>query len=192
MACRPSAVVAVALAWVLTFGAGPPAVEAATTVNTGSANTGSANTGSVSTGSPTIAPGYMANELKGVSCPSSGTCVAVGYYDYDNGGTENTLVDTLASGTWTMTSSPDDGVNDNVLTAVSCPEPGWCAAVGYYDVAGTDHTLVEVLSNGTWSVVPSPDPTSSTNALEGVSCASVSSCVAVGYYDRSGKARAEP
>ena len=43
--------------------------------------------------------------LGGVSCPSAGSCVAVGSY-LDTAGAEEGLIDTLADGTWTAVAAP--------------------------------------------------------------------------------------
>lgn len=128
------------------------------------------------------------NAIFGVSCPSSGSCVAVG--QEGNRSFQETLVQTLVNGTWRVTPSPmtpSPFVVDS-LTGVSCRSRGACSAVGSaMDVTGTrERTLVETRRNGTWVTVPSPDTTSALNSLSGVSCASATSCVAVGQYGSPG------
>jgi hypothetical protein len=78
--------------------------------------------------------------------------------------------------------TPDPSSSQNQLTAVSCPDPTTCIAVGWDLVAGTKVTLVESWGGSSWSVVPSPNQGSDTNTLAGVSCIAPTSCVAVGSY----------
>ncbi|MGH9104749.1 MAG: hypothetical protein ACRDZX_02730, partial [Acidimicrobiales bacterium] len=132
------------------------------------------------TASPAL--GSAGNYLSGVSCPSAGSCVAVGYYS--DGGPYQALAETLVDGTWHVSTAPGRGGDGNYLSGVSCPSAGWCAAVGYHhDSAGHDQTLVEAMVSGAWQLVPSADMSGKDNVLAGVSCASVSYCVAVGYYN---------
>jgi putative hemolysin len=133
----------------------------------------------------TTSPDTSASEsnfLQSVSCTSSTSCVAVGYYlasPYDQ-----TLIETLSGGSWSITTSPDTSSSeDNLLQSVSCTSSTSCVAVGYYLASPYDQTLIETLSGGSWSITTSPDTsTSEDNLLQGVSCTSSTSCVAVGYY----------
>ncbi len=122
------------------------------------------------------------NELFGVSCSDPTDCVAVG--TYYNGTTNQTLVETLSEGSWTVTPSPNVGTNQqNELGGVSCSDPTDCVAVGDYDNTGTYQTLIETLSKGSWIVTPSPNAgNNQSNALLGVSCSDPTDCVAVGNY----------
>jgi hypothetical protein len=124
------------------------------------------------------------NYLYGVSCTSSTSCVAVGYY-YASG-IAQTLIETLSGGSWSITTSANNGSDANQLYSVSCSSSTSCVAVGsYYDSSTTYYqTLVETLSSGSWSLTTSPDTSASEeNSLSGVSCTSSTSCVAVGFYD---------
>jgi len=122
------------------------------------------------------------NLLSGVSCSDAAHCVAVG--DYNNGTVNQTLVETLSGGAWTITPSPDQGTNQsNFLGGVSCSDASHCVAGGNYNNGTVDQTLVETLSGGTWTVTPSPDQgTNLANLLNGVSCSDAAHCVAVGGY----------
>jgi Bacterial Ig-like domain (group 3) len=117
--------------------------------------------------------------LYGVSCSSSGLCVAV-----DGGG--NVVTSSNPTGgavAWTVT-HVDDGSTACVtfsvctsLTGVSCPSSGLCVAV---DVSGN----VVTSSNPTggaaaWTVTHVDGLPYGTNALSGVSCTSSGLCVAV-------------
>ena len=122
------------------------------------------------------------NLLNRVSCSDPAHCVAVG--GYFNGALEQTLVETLSGGTWTITPSPNQGVNqNNVLFGVSCSGPAQCVAVGGHFNGIANQTLVETLSGGTWTITPSPNQgINRENDLPGVSCADATHCVAVGDY----------
>ena len=108
-------------------------------------------------------PPFLVNSLWGVSCPSSGLCVAV-----DSAG--NVVISSNPTGeaaAWTVTP-----VDTNLLNGVSCPSGGLCVAV---DQGG--------------NVVTSSNPTGGAAAwtlthvdhyfLYGVSCPSSVLCVAV-------------
>jgi hypothetical protein len=101
--------------------------------------------------------------LNGVSCPSSGLCVAVDWA----GDVVTSTNPTAATPTWTVTSV--DGSNE--LRGVSCPSSGLCVAV---DNAGDVVTSTNpTAATPTWTV------TSVGYALAGVSCPSSGLCVAV-------------
>ncbi|HXQ44620.1 MAG TPA: hypothetical protein VN816_08275 [Acidimicrobiales bacterium] len=149
-----------------------------------------------------LAPGAGTNpkvDLKNISCPATGVCVAVGDYT-DSSGNLDGLVETLSAGTWTATTAPTTGLSPAsrnnaavILTGVSCPSAGTCVAVGYYDDAsGIAHGLIESLSSGTWTATTAPitglspaagsDPAHSGQLLESVSCPAAGTCVAAGSY----------
>jgi hypothetical protein len=123
------------------------------------------------------------NHLYGVSCTSSTSCVAVGYYQA--GSFEQTLIETLSGTTWSLKEGPDTSTTEtNVLSDVSCTSSTSCVAVGYYYAGSVYQNLIETLSGTTWSITTSPDTSSTqTNNLLSVSCTSSTSCVAVGSYD---------
>jgi hypothetical protein len=134
-------------------------------------------------------PGSYVDELQGVSCPSASSCVAVGYYQL-KGGSEQTLVETLANGTWAVATSPNQGTGNNQLDGVSCPQTGACVAVGSYESGTTSRALAEELYGGSWVSTTAPDAGSGGNVLKGVACPSVGACVAVGYDNDAGTDRA--
>src|SRR6202042_1304062 len=109
----------------------------------------------------------------------------VGYFE-QKGGAEQTLVETLTNGTWSVTTSPDAGSGNNQLTSVACPLAGACVAVGYDQSGGSRRALAEELFAGSWVLTTIPDASSANNVLNGVACTSAGSCVAVGYYVNSG------
>jgi len=131
-----------------------------------------------------------------VSCPSVGSCGAVGSYQDVRGDTQSFVVNESAS-SWAnarKVTLPTDallnGQNSNVR-AVSCTSPGNCSAVGSY-LDGTSpisrqegFTLNEV--NGTWkaaSTVQLP-PRANFNPFVSISqiqCTASANCVAIGSY----------
>ena len=133
--------------------------------------------------------GMATNQLNAVSCPSAGTCVAVGASSATNG--SSTLIETLQSNAWSLATPPDGPGSDmNILESISCSSATFCVAVGYYQQkGGPQQALVETLSGGSWAVTPSPDNSAGNNELYGVSCAAPSACVAVGNYQSGGATR---
>lgn len=140
------------------------------------------------TWSPTrlpAAPGSQGDYLFSVSCAAVGSCVAVGYYftPEDGGGKGTMLVDTLADGKWSVTSTPTLGSPfiDSFLYGVSCTTATNCVAVGNTDDGDstTALPLILTLSGTSWSVTKSPT-LGSVGGLQAVSCPDATTCVAVG------------
>ena len=138
--------------------------------------------------SPTRLPGAPGSEgdyLFSVSCPTVGSCVAVGYFfTPENGGGKGTmLVDTLADGKWSVTSTPSPGSAfvDSFLYGVSCTTATSCVAVGNTDDgdSSTALPLILTLSGTTWSVTKSPT-VGSAAGLVAVSCPDATTCIATG------------
>jgi hypothetical protein len=99
----------------------------------------SGTTWSITTSPDTSASEF--NELYGVSCTSSTSCVAVGYYY--TGSAYQTLIETLSGTTWSITTSPDSSTGeDNFLYGVSCTSSTSCVAVGYYYNGSVYQTLI--------------------------------------------------
>jgi hypothetical protein len=134
------------------------------------------------------APGSQGDYLFSVSCPAVGSCVAVGYFftPVNGGGKGTMLIDTLADGKWSVTSTPplSSAFSDSFLNGVSCSTATNCVAVGNTDDgdASTDLPLIVTLTGTTWSVTKTPNLGSS-GALQSVSCPEPTTCVATG--DRS-------
>ena len=133
-------------------------------------------------------------QLQALSCPSAGSCVAVGSYT-DASNSIHGLIDTLSGGTWTATAVPVSGLNppaasNVVLRFVSCPVAGSCAAAGFYtDTSGHRQGLLASLAGGTWAAVTAPtsglNPGPWTNPgliFTSLSCPAAGSCSAVGSY----------
>jgi hypothetical protein len=133
-------------------------------------------------------------ELKAISCPTSGGCVAVGYYE--NSGEHNDLplvvpINGGVPGTAVTASMP---ANQFPLSAegyfkdVACQSASSCTAVGVYEPASQgNEAMVVQITNGSPAtgveVLPADNNTSNPNAsLSRVACPASGSCEAVGYY----------
>ncbi len=127
--------------------------------------------------------------LFGVSCTSSTSCVAVGYYYSSSSFDEVPFAETLSGSGWSPNTVPDPSgaTNGTGLHGVSCTSSTSCVAVGYYYSSSFDEVpFAETLSGSGWSLDTVPEPSVATGAgLGGVSCTSSTSCVAVGYYHSS-------
>jgi hypothetical protein len=118
------------------------------------------------------------NYLYSVSCGAVGTCVAVGTSSSDGElDDEQTLVETLSGGTWSITPSFDPAGGFNVLNGVSCMSATDCVAVGSTGY-GDPETLIESQAGSSWSATASGN--GAPGALSSVSCVSATSCTAVG------------
>ncbi len=126
------------------------------------------------------------------SCPSTGSCVAIGYYS-DTSGNVNAVIESLTNGKWTPKKAPlPPGGSGIVLDALACPAVGKCVAAGQYtNYLAEQEGLIETLIDGKWKPTTAPLPASAgTGAndgvlLDGLSCPRVSSCVAVGGFTDS-------
>ena len=129
------------------------------------------------------------NGLMSVSCVSSSSCVAVGYY-VNGSGEYQTLVLRWDGVSWTQVNSPNGGTNYNQLTSVSCASESSCVAVGQSNNNDPSRTLVLSWDGVSWALLTSPNNGSANNSLDAVSCTSESSCVAFGsFYDGGGVQR---
>ncbi len=143
--------------------------------------------------SPPVPAGAVASSLQGVSCAVSALCLAVGTYTSSS---EEVfpMVEMWNGRGWSRaTVAQPSGATSSALESISCPVPGWCAAVGYYTQSnGTLMPLAEGWTGGRWFVRSSIEPGgASSSQLSAVSCASKSSCMAVGRYADASSA-AEP
>ena len=96
------------------------------------------------------------NQLAGVSCASSTSCVAVGTF-VNASKVDQTLVETFNGFTWHLAASPDTSATQpNQLAGVSCASIFYCSAAGNYSNGFVRQTLVVVnaplSTNGYWFV----------------------------------------
>jgi hypothetical protein len=81
-------------------------------------------------------PGDFYSTLNGVSCPAAGDCVAAGYSTSSSSSASTTLAAAWNGHGWATQPTPNpSGAQESFLFGVSCPQPGGCAAVGYYATA---------------------------------------------------------
>lgn len=124
--------------------------------------------------------------LNGVSCPSSGFCMASGAYIGTSGTTG--FVERYESGKWKeVTPSLPVGASQNELDRVSCPTTSMCMIAGAYASGSEVLPFAEKWTSaaGT-SAEATPYPAASKDsALIGVSCVSTTECMAVGYSGKS-------
>ena len=130
---------------------------------------------------PDPSPTTLSN-LQSVSCVSTTSCMAVGYFDDPALSNTTQTLTVLWNGTsWTLEPSPNPSSSQDRLNGVSCTSPTSCVAVGSYFDGSTTATLAETWNGTTWSSnLPSNPGTTAT--LAGVSCTSASFCMAVGSY----------
>jgi hypothetical protein len=122
--------------------------------------------------------GSTAASLRGVSCPSGGSCFAVGVFVA--GSTTETLAEHWNGHGWGLqTSRNPGGATSAALTSVSCPATKNCFAVGNYSTGSGAKTLAEHWNGSSWSVESTSNP-SSAASLNSVSCPSTKTCFAVG------------
>jgi hypothetical protein len=125
------------------------------------------------------------NELLGVSCASTASCMAVGWHQLTFGGPGLTLIEAWNGKKWSIVPSPSPGTPglSDTLTGVSCAVSTStnCVAVGSRQTIPTNYanTLIETWDGTAWRGTRSPNPRSS-DELHGVVCTGNSSCVAVG------------
>lgn len=143
---------------------------------------------------PTGSPKTAETQVSGLSCPSTGNCVAVGAYAPSRGGaTEAPVIVTEASGKWSSAIRPKLPGNATgssaYLSSISCPSQGNCVAVGEYFAGEVGRSFAVTESAGSWGQgieTPLPGNASSANftfsILSSVSCTTTSSCIAVGEY----------
>jgi hypothetical protein len=117
--------------------------------------------------------------LSGVSCPVSGSCVAVGSSNPQKGAGAPALAERYASGVWSQMSDPPAAGAYPV--GVTCITVGSCVAVG----GRASTAFAERLTGTSWAAIPTISP-GTQPLLSGVSCSSARSCVAVGSYEGGG------
>ena len=140
--------------------------------------------------------GATSAELDYVSCPSDGSCVAVG--DDKNPSGTGLYVDTLSGGalsTVALPSPSDSEASPNVdlqVGDISCTSLTSCVVGGgYANTSGQNEPLLEQLSASGWQTQITPMPSdagtgSDTDAaIAAVSCTADGTCQAVGYYEQS-------
>ncbi len=121
--------------------------------------------------------------LKGVSCPTTTSCVAVGYF-FDATvfpiGEGSTWVERWNGTSWSFESSPNTSFASQ-LRGVSCFGATMCLAVGSRMITNVSPGPLVERWNGTgWLVISSPKG-GIRSELNAVKCASTTICFAVGH-----------
>jgi hypothetical protein len=136
--------------------------------------------------------GTQPSELRGVACPSSASCLAVGVV-YSNI-SQSPFAEAWDGHAWRL-ASPPAPPGGGVLDGVSCSQPRACVAVGY-TLAGVQDgvgrgALIEAWNGSAWSTQATP-PLSGQIELHSVSCTSPAACVAVGLQSPVPNGISEP
>ncbi len=125
----------------------------------------------------------VGGDLASISCPTIGTCTAVGRNSSNASNAWKPLQVTLSSGTWSGGSLPiPPEVQNESLAAVSCLSVDRCVAVGVQTLAeGGTHAIVDTLGGGSgWSSFVLADPVGGQlGELLSMSC-QPATCYAVG------------
>jgi hypothetical protein len=129
-----------------------------------------------------LTPGGTA--LRRVSCTRPASCMAVGYYGYNNGtGTSVTLAEQWNGTAWHRRGTPTPG-SSGTLGGVACSSAAACIAVGgHFRPTGNlvNATLAEQWNGTGWKVQQTPNPRGAGAAgFDSVSCTGPASCMAVG------------
>jgi hypothetical protein len=133
--------------------------------------------------------------INSVVCPSTSSCVAVGFYTDSSGNLQGLLL-TGSGSSWTATKAPlpgnaaSNGLAGDGLTAVTCASTSSCVALGSYFATGNiEEQLLVTGSGSSWTATEAPVPVnaSAPYGLSSVTCVSTSACLVVGdYLDSSG------
>jgi hypothetical protein len=136
---------------------------------------------------PLVDPAY--SQLRGVMCPSSTTCFAVGNQKLES--PQTGLIEYWNGASWSATAYPP--VNPRpphaALAGVACATATTCFGVGRYtNSAGTTVPLIERPTATGWSVVGA-SALKGAGSLSSVSCPSTATCVAAGTSGSFGAER---
>jgi hypothetical protein len=136
-----------------------------------------------------VPDGSQGSALNAVACSTVSRCTAVGESSNVNG--TFTLALVSIGSTWTLETTPNPPASfTSVFSAVSCPSPSTCTAVGYTSGGLQIAPLAEGWDGSAWTIQTAAQPASASNAvLTGVSCLSGRDCIAVGSYDNFNETR---
>jgi hypothetical protein len=131
--------------------------------------------------------GAIESLFKGVSCASSTSCIADGYYE-DSEGVTLTLAESWNGTEWKIQTTPNPaGAKDSYLSGVSCTSSTACEANGWYiDSEDVEVTLAESWNGTEWKVQATPNPVEAeASILDNISCFSSTDCFASGLSKNS-------
>jgi hypothetical protein len=128
-------------------------------------------------------------ELLDISCPTAGSCLAVGEWKEAFSSHFTIFTDYWNGSTWSSEVPPRPvGATESVFKGVSCWAAKHCIAVGSYrDSKGKEQTLAEVWNGEKekeqWVIQTTPNPTGAlASRFEAISCPEAEVCEAVGTY----------
>ena len=128
--------------------------------------------------------------LYGVSCPSTTSCIAIGYYSPMTG--DRTLAEHWNGSSWGIMTAADP--NDSTGTdpdGIFCPSTKSCFVGGSYHSGMTSKSLLMHWNGTNWSVMPHSLPAGgSYGDFYSISCPSLRSCFATGGYATATAGRA--
>jgi hypothetical protein len=129
----------------------------------------------------TTSPGVFSG-LNSVACPTTTTCVAVGYWDGGFGTQARPLAEQWDGSNWSSTGALlPTGAEGGETGYVSCASATSCEAVGNAYAPPSQVTLAERWDGSSWTVQSSPNPSgSSASFFEGVACVNATTCLATG------------
>jgi hypothetical protein len=133
--------------------------------------------------------GAKGSSFEKVSCASTSSCMAVGYYR-NTAGTYFALGANWNGTEWKINTTPEPaGSLNSLLEGISCSSASACTAVGYYENSSGVIVPFGERWNGTeWTLQTILAPTGGTEVKPfSVSCASTTACVLAGSYVNSSK-----
>src|SRR5690348_6216151 len=105
---------------------------------------------------PANAASPASAELEAVTCPSDGSCDAVGSYQDSAGNSQTMVLAKPPSGPWgqatEIASPPNAAANpDALMTGIACTAPGSCVAVGNYSLSASRFAAMGAVEvRGAW------------------------------------------
>lgn len=131
-----------------------------------------------------VPSGASASSLTGISCASTTSCQAVGYYT-NASNVKGSFAMGWNGSSWSSEEVPTvSGASAEEVTGVSCYSTTGCMAVGnYVDSSGVTRSLALQWNGTSWAIVSTENPSGFTySTLQGVSCPSSTYCMAAGFY----------
>lgn len=127
-------------------------------------------------------------DVEGVSCASTTSCLAAGWYWQTSPARYLPFSLKWNGSTWSLVTVPTPGTPAaTYLRDIACTSATSCVAVGSYtNGSGVPQALIESWNGTAWTVQTPPNPSGAVESvLRGVSCTSASACTAVGTYKKS-------
>jgi hypothetical protein len=121
--------------------------------------------------------------LNSVSCPTTTSCVAVGYWDQGLGTSPVPLAEQWNGSSWASTGAVlPAGAEAGETAYVSCASStSACEAAGQFYAGGGAASLAEGWNGTSWTVQSTPNPSGAVDSyFDGISCSSSTACVADG------------